>query len=64
MIDNYNFLESIKNLSLEEQNARLKNQLEFNEQEHQQEILFLNSQISKFSALYYECQNKLYQYET
>jgi hypothetical protein len=59
MIDNI-FLESIKTLSTEEQNLRLKLQLEYISDEYEKQIIFLHSQISKYSALYNECQEKLY----
>lgn len=60
MLDNYLFLDSIKKLTLEEQNIRLKEQLEYLTKQHQEEIVFLHNQISKYSSLYNECQDQLY----
>lgn len=56
----YHFLESIKNLSIEEQNTKLIQYINYIQDEYSRDLLFLQSQISKYSNLYSECQEQLY----
>lgn len=61
-MQDYYFLESIKSLSIEEQNLKLRSQLEYLSDEYDKQIIYLQSQISKYSNLYDECREKLDNY--
>lgn len=58
----YRFIESIKNLSIEEQKVKLQEYIEQIHNEYNTQILLLQSQVSKYSDLYYECQDQLYKH--